>query len=485
MRIAHLSAEVSPFAKTGGLGDVAGALPKYQAALGHDVQVYMPLYRQVWATLAKLGQTPTVATEPFRVQVGPRIYEVGVLRTTLPDSDVPLFLIGSNELFDRPQLYSLDYHGEDDGIVRYSVFVRACLAVMERLWLTPDIINAHDWHASLAPMALRWDEPRNWVFDKTASVLTIHNLAYQGYYPRSSFAYLGLPSNAYPGVDFGGATNMIKGGIVAADLITTVSPTFGREIMSPRGGFGLDGILRSRASSFVGILNGIDTAVWNPSEDRKIAVNYDVDTIEKKRENRRALLKRIGMDPDDSGFVVGAIGRLTDQKGYDLFFPAVPNMLQQGVRFVVLGSGETQLENQIHYFSHHAQTRFWGYVGFEENLAHLIEAGVDAFLMPSRFEPCGLNQMYSLAYGTPPIVHRVGGLADTVIGYDGWNRERATGFTFGEPSPIALRDTVMWARQCYHDPKLWTQIATNGMRQDFSWWRSAERYIDAYEHVRK
>jgi starch synthase len=485
MRIAHLSAEVSPFAKTGGLGDVVGALPKYQRALGHDVSVWTPLYRDTWKALNKLGVQPEVATEPFRVALGDAVFQVGVLRTTLPESDVPIFFIGQNELFDRPNIYSPNFHGEDDGIIRYSLFVRATLAAMEKMWLAPEILNAHDWHSALAPMALRFDQPRNWVFDKTATVLTIHNLAYQGIYSPRSFAYTGLPWGAFNVAEFDGVTNLMKGGLVSADVITTVSPHFAHEITTRSGGFGLDGIVRMRSRELVGILNGIDSEVWNPARDTRIHTQYDIQTIERKRENRRALLSRIGMDPDDSGFVVGSIGRLTGQKGYDLLFPALWDLLNNGVRFVFLGSGEDQLENQIHHFSHHARGRFWGFVGFQEDLAHVIEAGVDAFLMPSKFEPCGLNQMYSLAYGTPPIVRRVGGLYDTVIPYDGGNREWATGFGFDAADPAALRNTVLWAQQCYRDPHLWTQIARNGMKRDFSWWRSAEKYIDVYQRVKR
>lgn len=485
MRIAHLSAEVSPFAKTGGLGDVVGALPKYQAALGHDVAVWSPLYRESWTTMRRLGIEPEVATAPFRIEVGSRRFEVGVLRTTLPGSNVPLFLIGQNELFDRPNIYSPDIHGEDDGIIRYSLFVRAALKAMDQMWLAPEILNAHDWHTALAPMALRWDQPRNWVFDKTATVLTIHNLAYQGIYSRGAFQYTNLPWSVFNGVEFDGATNLMKGGLVAADVITTVSPHFAAEISSPGGGFGLDPIVRMRSRELVGILNGIDTEVWNPAKDSRIAVQYDIEHIERKRENRRALLTRIGMDPDDDNFVVGSVGRLTGQKGYDLLFAALPDLLNHGIRVVFLGSGERELENQIHHFSYHARGRFWGFVGFQEDLAHVIEAGVDAFVMPSRFEPCGLNQMYSLAYGTPPIVRRVGGLYDTVVPYDGSNREWATGFGFDSGDPAALRNTILWTQQCYRDPWLWTQIARNGMKRDFSWWRSAEKYIAVYERVKR
>jgi len=461
MRIAHLSAEVTPFAKSGGLGDVVGSLPKAQAALGHDVSVWMPLYRQVREKL----HDAEVVTE-------------GIVRTYLPGSGVPLFLVPADHYFDRKQIYSPGPSGEDDGIVRYSYFVRAVFAAMHKLWNAPEIVHAHDWHTALAPMSIAWN--REWIFNDTKTVLTIHNLAYQGIYPPSMFGALGLPDSAFPQVEFDGVINLMKGGIIAADVITAVSPTFAREITTKSGGFGLDPILRMRSDRLIGIVNGIDPLTWNPATDRRIARNYDPSSIEGKLENRRALLDSVGMDANDRGFVVGVIGRLTQQKGFDLLFPTLGDLIGAGIRFVMLGSGDPAFERLMHEYS---GGRFWEYVGFEEDLAHRIEDGADAFLMPSRFEPCGLNQLYSLAYGTPPIVRRTGGLADTVLGYDGTNLAHATGFTFDDATPSALRDTVLWAQRCYHDPVLWTQIALNGMKQDWSWKHSAEMYCEVYRRA--
>jgi len=396
---------------------------------------------------------------------------------------VPLYLIGSDAHFNRPQIYSPDIFGSDDGLIRYTIFVRAVFEAMKRLWKVPDILHAHDWHTTLAPMILAWDQNKDWPFNSTRSVLTIHNMAYQGWSSTSQFPLLQLPPETLPLIQSGGALNLMKGGLLSANLITAVSPTFAHEITTPDGAFGLDGVLRSRSQDLVGILNGIDPKVWNPRVDSRIPRNYDLDSVGLKRENRAALLKFAGMDPSDGGMVIGIVGRLTEQKGYDLLFPVLWELIGQGVRFVFLGSGENHLEQSIRYFSHDARGRFWGYVGFQEDLAHLIEAGADAFLMPSRFEPCGLNQMYSLAYGTPPIVRRVGGLADTVVGYNGWNRDAATGFTFDAATPQALRDTVLWARTCYANPRLWTNLVANGMRQDFSWTRSAMQYLEAYRRL--
>lgn len=485
MRIAHLSAEVSPFAKTGGLGDVAAALPAAHAEMGHEVSVWMPLYREVRATLAKRGVVAEPAGEPFRIDLGFVSHQVALFKTTLAGSSVPLFLIASAPHFDRDAIYSAGPGGRDDGLIRYAVFVRAALEGMRRLHWVPDILHAHDWHGALGPMALAWDEPRDWHFAKTASVLTLHNAAHQGRYSRELFVHLGLP----PGVlseaalGFEGGINLMKGGVLAADAVTAVSPSFAREITTPQGGFGLDAVLRHRTRDLYGIVNGIDPKVWNPSVDSKIPARYDREHLSGKLLCRRALLERAGMDPDDRGLVIGIVGRLSSQKGYDLLFPVLDELLADGIRFAFLGSGEDQLEAQVHAFSRARQGRFWGYVGFSDELAHLIEAGSDAFLMPSRFEPCGLNQLYSLAYGTPPIVRRTGGLADTVVGYGGNNAASATGFAFDAAEPAALRETVRWAHEAYRNPLLWTRLMRNGMARDFSWRNSARRYLRAYTHA--
>ena len=483
MRIAHLSAEVAPFAKTGGLGDVVGALPVAQAELGHEVAVWMPLYAKARAELRKRGAVLEWVTEPLHLDIGYRHYEVGVLRTFIPGSLVPVYLL-AHELFERPGIYDASPEGYDDGIVRYSVFVRAALLAMKRLQLVPDVLNAHDWHMAPAPMILAWE--RDWVFDRTVTVLTVHNLAYQGMYGPEAFVHLGLPRPTFSGwgCAWKGAVNLLKGGLLAAHGITAVSPTFAREMMTMDGGFGLDPVLRYRADDLAGIVNGIDPKVWNPSVDRRIPARYDREHLAGKALCRRVLLEKAGMNPDDKGFVVGVVGRLTSQKGYDLLFPALPDLLNDGTRVVFLGSGEENLEAQMHGFSHRAAGRFWGFVGFNEDLAHLIEAGSDAFLMPSRFEPCGLNQLYSLAYGTLPIVRKVGGLADTVVGFDGRNEAAATGFTFDAPEPVALRETVRWAARCFRNPGQWNRLMMNGMAQDYSWARSAGSYLEVYRRLR-
>ena len=481
MRIAHLAAEVAPFAKTGGLGDVAGALPKAQAAHGHEVAVWMPLYRRVWEWFEKEKQRPEQALDPFAIDLGFRRWGVGILRTTLPGSTVPLYLIGNDSLFDRASIYGSGPDGRDDGLVRYAVFVRAALEGMRRLQLVPDILHAHDWHACLAPMALRWDAPADWHFGKTKTVLTIHNGAYQGRYGHDQFVSLGLPAQAAPGLDWFGALNLLKGGIVAADAITTVSPGYAREMLWGKEGFGLEPVLRSRRTEFLGLLNGIDETVWDPATDRKIPSPYSLSELAPKLGNRQAMLAGAGMDGNDDSILIGCVGRLVKQKGWDLLYEALPTLLHDGIRFVMLGSGEGPMEDQIRHWTQRAPGRFWGKVGYDDSLAHLIEAGADAFLMPSRFEPCGLNQMYSMAYGTPPIVRRTGGLADTVIGFDGSNQGVATGFVFEEADAGALVGAVRRAARAYRRSAIWTRIARNGMGHDWSWTKAATRYLAVYE----
>lgn len=483
MFVAHLSAEVSPFAKSGGLGDVVGALPKAQADLGARVHVFMPYYAEARTWLQRKGIQPEWVMDPIELDLGFRRWQTGVLRVYLPGSKVPVFLVGCDPLFDRPHIYSPSYDGRDDGLLRYSVFVRAAMEAMRRMGTPPDVLHAHDWHTAPALMGLAWDHPKDGFFARTATVLTIHNLAYQGMYAQDTFVNLGIPERSRGGATWAGAINLMKGGIISADRVTAVSPTFANEIRSHDGGFGLDGVLRGRGNAVMGILNGIDTLEWNPQTDRKIPFNYDAENLSGKLENRRALLALAGMDKDDRGMVLGVVSRLTHQKGLDLLFPVLGQLLAEGVRVVCLGSGEGDLEDQLARFAYGAPGRFWAYVGFSDELAHLIEAGADAFLMPSRFEPCGLSQLYSLAYGTVPVVRRVGGLADTVRGYHGDNAAHANGFTFDEASPRAVRDTVRWAHRCYKDPWLWTRLVRNGMAEDHSWTRSAEKYLGVYRSI--
>jgi starch synthase len=487
LRISHLSAECVPFAKTGGLGDVAGSLPKALAARGHDVDVWMPFHLDAARWYRRRNDWPAVAVEPFDVSILGRTYRVGLLQGTLPGSPVPVYFVAQDTLFHRPQIYAPNELGQDDGLWRFSLFVRAAVEGMKRLGRRPQLVHAHDWHPALAPMLGAWSNWRDRFWDDVASVLTIHNISYQGVYDPDLFPALGLPDDVWTGgqLEFGGALNLMKGAIVAADMITAVSPTYADEIRTPAGGLGLDGILRSRSDRMLGILNGVDTDEWNPSKDRHIVAHYSAASLVGKAECRQDLCRAAGFEPGDPAMILGAIGRLTDQKGFDLLLEAAPELIRRGVRIAMLGSGEPALEGAMRLLEDHGPGRFRAFIGYDEALAHRIEAGADAFVMPSRFEPCGLNQMYSLAYGTPPIVRRTGGLADSVVPFDGENLDRATGFSFEDASPHALGAAVLHAQRVFFHRPTWGKIVQNGMAADFSWARSAEKYEAVYYRARE
>ncbi len=481
MNIAHLAAEVRPFARTGGLGEVIGALPIIQASLGHHVSVWAPLYQQVRREAEHLGIPLEWTIEPFSIELGYQTHNIGLLQSKLPGSNVSIYFVGADPFFDRPAIYSPDSYGRDDGLFRFAVFVRAALKAIPMLAPAPDIIHAHDWHTALAPMALAWDQPANPYYKDAVSVFTIHNLAFQGIYEQNQYLYLGLPIDKLAASSWREHINLLKGAAIAADALTTVSPSYAREITSHPWGFDLESVFRSRSDRLVGIINGVDRNEWNPSKDPRIPCHYGLENPSEKSHCRRALLTMAGMDPDDSGLVIGLVGRLTEQKGYDLVFPVLQELISQGFRFVLLGTGEPEFERQVRAYSHSARTKFWGYVGFEDTLAHWIEAGCDAFLMPSRFEPCGLSQLYSLAYGSLPIVNRVGGLRDTVEPFTGANVLTATGFELKSPTPSGLLETLNLVKVCFQNKLLWNQLVHNGMKKDFSWQRSAKEYLSLYQ----
>ncbi len=487
MRVTHLAAECVPFAKTGGLGDVVGALPKAQRERGHDVEVFLPFHLTAAEWYRRRLTWPDQALAPFEVSILGRPYTVGLLRGTLPGSDVPVWFVAHDPLFHRTRIYAPDESGRDDGLWRFTLFVRAAIEAMRRMGRRPQILHTHDWHPALAVMLGAWSSWRDRWFDDVASVLTIHNVAYQGVYGPGEFRDLGLPPEAWTGggIVFRGDVNLLKGAVVAADMITAVSPTYAWEITTREGGMGLDGVLRSRGDRLVGILNGIDTDVWDPARDAAIAANYSVADLSGKAACRRELCRTAGLDPEDAGMIVGSVGRLTDQKGFDLTMGAAPELIRRGIRFVLLGTGEPQLEHAMRLLAAHHPGRAATFVGYSEELAHRIEAGADAYLMPSRFEPCGLNQMYASAYGTPPIVRRTGGLADSVTGYDGANLDRATGFVFEHASSHAVAAEVLRAQSAFFRPAVWARLVKNGMERDYSWNRSAAEYDAVYRRARE
>jgi len=474
-KVLFVASEAHPLIKTGGLADVCGSLPPALRSLGVDVRLLLPAY---FDALHVAGTLRAVAQIPI-----PRIgAKATLLQGRLPGTQVPLWLVDYPPAFGRAGHPYLAADGRPwyDNAARFALLAEVAVALARGqagiAW-HPDVVHCHDWQTGLVPALLATTAPR------PATVFTIHNLAYQGIFPAAMLGALGLPPVLWSidALEFHGSLSFIKGGIAFADRVNTVSPTYAREIQTPALGSGLDGLLRARGDRLSGILNGIDVRAWNPGRDRFIAHPYTAKRYRDKTANKIALQKEFGL-PRAGVPLFGLVGRLVEQKGIDLVLDAWPNLLDEPVQLVALGTGERTYESALAQLAARYPDRVAAKIGYDEALAHRIEAGADVFLMPSRFEPCGLNQMYSLRYGTLPIVRRVGGLADTVVDASASARAAgaATGFAFDAPTPDALHRTVQRAMALYRDPRAWQQVAVNGMRQDFSWERSADAYTALY-----
>lgn len=485
MRIVFATAEVSPIAKTGGLGDVCGSLPKALAKLGHEVVVFMPFYRQArhWfdthdADVHQTMQTVTIGWDDWSA-------EATFLRAKLPGTDIPLVLVANDHFFERDHIYERDADGVDDFLLRYTFFSRAVIRGCEMLDLAPDILHCHDWHTALLPAYLDSGLRREKHFVATRSVYTIHNLNYQGVAAGDAFSLTGLHSRYWSqdAVEHWGQVNPMKAGILLADQVTTVSPTYAREIQTSEHGAGLDGVLRHIAPKFTGILNGIDVDEWNPATDPLLPATYDAGDLRGKTKNKRALLKEAGLQYSARTPLFGAVSRLVDQKGFQLLVPVLARLLHAGAQVVILGSGESWLEDALTRLAaeHPERLRVW--IGFDNALAHRIYAGSDMLLMPSLYEPCGLNQMYALRYGTVPVVRLTGGLVDTVTPFDGTNLDLATGFGFASADPVDLYQAAWIGLLHYRDKHVWKRLIENGMQHDFSWDRSAREYEAVYRRA--
>jgi starch synthase len=484
MQILFASAEVAPFAKTGGLGDVCGSLPKFLPPFGHQVHVFCPFYREVRSWCERHGVT---LERRGRLHIGDRSGpgHFDIFRTVLPGSEVAVWFVANEHYFDRGGLYWGRDDGFDDNLERYAFFCRAIVAAAEYLELTFDIVHAHDWQAALLPIYLDAGLRRSRSFDGAASVYTIHNLNYQGRYGIDRFPALELPPDymGHRALEYYGDLVLMKGGIVFADRITTVSPTYAAEIQTPAFGAGFDGLLRGSSHKLIGILNGIDPIEWNPSSDSLIAAPFSASEISGKNACKKALRKEAELEALPRTPLLCAISRLVEQKGFDLFIPLIPKLVRAGWQIAILGTGEYDLEQQLQAVSeaHPGAVAVW--TRFDPALAHRIIAGSDATVMPSRYEPCGLNQMYALRYGTIPIVRSTGGLADSVEGWDGSNPRSATGFSFTLPVSEALDQALLVARMAFRDRTLWSGIQRRGMKRDFSWQASASEYDRLYRSL--
>jgi starch synthase len=479
MKILFASSEAHPLIKTGGLADVSGSLPRAILNLRHDIRLIIPGYQQVLKQAARLALATHLELDGVNTPVR-------ILSGRLPGSRVIFYLVDSPAHFDRPGNPYTTASGSEwpDNAQRFSIFCRAVEAIAVNaagLNWQPDIVHCNDWQTGLVPAMLR-ERKR-----APASVFTIHNLAYQGLFNRKTFHSLGLPARwwSMDAMEFHDRLSFIKGGLVYADWLTTVSPTYAREIRTPEFGYGLEGLLDGRKETLTGILNGVDYNIWNPGSDPLIPVQYNRRSLFQKIGNKHALQERLGLPRLDSTPLLGTISRLVEQKGIDLILAIVPELVKQGVQLVILGSGEASLETALRKASIQYPGQVGVAIGYDEPLAHQIEAGADMFLMPSRFEPCGLNQIYSLHYGTVPVVRSTGGLADSVVDTTPQTLAAgsATGFCFEKPSAAALHAAVERALNHYREPDTWQQIMDTGMQQDFSWKRSAKGYIELYEKV--
>jgi starch synthase len=485
MKLLFATAEVSPIAKTGGLGDVCGSLPKALQALGHDIVIFMPFYRQARDWFARNGVEPEQVVAPTQITWANWSAEATVWRAVLPGTEIPLYLIANDFFFNRDQIYSLRFDGYDDGVERYTFFCRAIVHACEILGLSFDLVHAHDWHTALLPLYLHSGLRGSSPFSSARSVYTIHNLNYQGIAGGDRFAVTGLHSRYFApdGLEHFGQINLMKGGIITADQVTTVSPTYAREIQTPAHGAGLDGVLRSLSFKLTGILNGIDADEWDPSTDPHIASYFERGRLNGKNLSKRALLRTLKLRYKPKTPLIAFISRLVDQKGVHLFAATLVQMLRAGAQAVILGSGEPRYEDALAAIAAQHPESCRAQIGFDPVLAHQIYAGADVLLVPSVYEPCGLSQMYALRYGAVPVVRMTGGLADTVIPYDGTNLDAANGFGFFALDAGDFYAATWIAMLNYREPKTWRALQDNGMGADFSWPRSAEQYDFVYRRA--
>ena len=474
-RILFATSEVHPLIKTGGLADVSASLPAALQEMGEDVRLLIPGYSQV---LDGLNAKKTVAK--FSVFSGQP--EVRLLSAKMPHTNVPVYVLDAPQYFCRvagPYHYHL---GGDwpDNPMRFGMLskVAALLGSAD----TPvnwqaELVHCNDWQTGLAPAYLRLDTRPH-----AQTVMTVHNIAFQGNFDRDWLKPLHLPQHVFDmhGVEFHGSLSFLKAGLHYADRIVTVSPTYAHEIQATEMGYGMQGLLTARSADVSGILNGIDESEWDPATDKHLEVRYDERDLSLKTRGKLALQKRLGLEVNEHAPLLGVVSRLTYQKGLDLLIECLPTLLESGAQLVVLGSGEAELERRYQQLALRYGSRVSVIIGFDETLSHQIMAGADIFLMPSRFEPCGLNQMYGMRYGTPPVVRRTGGLADSVTSA---SLESGTGFVFDEANSSALQQTIRWAIECYRDPRMFRRIQLNGMRRDLGWRHSAQLYLDLYNAI--
>ncbi|HEU5079355.1 MAG TPA: glycogen synthase GlgA [Opitutaceae bacterium] len=479
MKIVHAASELFPYVKTGGLADAVGSLAGTLAEHGHEVAVFLPGYR---AVLDHKDAAKAERIYKLKIEMGD-VFMSGDVRVFSPKTNLKIFLICREEFFDRKGLYGNGERDYEDNHQRYIFFCKGIVETLRLSEMNADVVHCHDWQTALLPLLLRYSERRNNVTLAMKTVFTIHNIAFQGLFPMRSFYRTNLPADlmSIDGLEYYGQMSFMKGGILFADRVTTVSPQYAQEIQTPEFGCGLDGVVSSRAEDLVGLLNGIDNAVWNPVSDEHLPARFSPGNMAGKAVCRAELLKRLGLQPTDTAPVFGMVCRFTEQKGIQLVLANADFFLKNDCRLAILGTGDRRLERAVADLAAAHPHKIGLAARLDETMSHLVEAGSDFFLMPSLFEPCGLNQMYSQAYGTIPLVSHVGGLVDTVIDFVK-HPEDGTGIAFS-PTASGLRDGLERAMALYADKKQFAAVQLRGMQKDFSWKKAALGYEYMYEHM--
>jgi starch synthase len=477
MKILFVASEGLPYSKTGGLADVVEALPKALRAMGHDVAVLLPRYRG--------NKIHSMLISSVTIAFGDRL-RFPAIAEAQPVDGVRYFFVDDPPFFDRPELYGDKSGDYPDNAERYAEFSRVAIEFIKRVWL-PDIVHCHDWQSALVPVLLRTQHTEDRAVRSLPVVFTIHNLAYQGVFDASVLPGIGLPAALFSvdGLEFFGKVNFLKGALIYADYLTTVSRRYAKEIQTAEYGCGLEGVIRNRGDRLVGILNGVDYTTWNPETDKLIAQNYSAENLAGKKACKADLLASFHLPEGDLGRpVIGIVSRFADQKGFDLIAETSDELMRENLALAVLGSGHPEYERFFRQLAEKYPERVGVKIGYDNALAHKIEAGADMFLMPSRYEPCGLNQIYSLRYGTVPIVRATGGLDDTIQNFVP-KTQQGTGFKFEEYNGVALLQCVRTALGTYDDAKAWQAVQANGMAKDFSWKASAASYVTLYEAAKR
>ncbi|MCX8094548.1 MAG: glycogen synthase GlgA [Candidatus Goldbacteria bacterium] len=475
LKILIVASEVVPFAKTGGLADVTGALPKAFKKLGHDVRVVLPKYK-------------CISDEKFNIiDTGKRVVvdialvkHIGVIKQSFfPGTEIPVYFIDNDEFFNRDELYRTPYGEYWDNAERFIFFSRAVIEMLKEIDFIPDVVHCNDWHTGLIPVYLKTIYKN--IGDNIATIYSIHNIAYQGYTDKEKLSHAGLPWELWTmdKLEFYGGINFMKGGIVFSDIINTVSENYKKETETPEFGYNLDGVLRCRNSDYFGVINGVDYEIWDPAIDKYIDVNFDIKTIHLKNEMKKILLQEIGLKYFENVPLFCMVSRLDAQKGIDFIVSIMDEMLKMNLQFVILGTGDKWYHDILYDFKNKYPEKFSIHFKFDNILAHKIYAGADIFLMPSYFEPCGLGQLIALKYGTVPIVRAIGGLKDTIKQFN-FRTKQGNGFLFYGNNPMDLLQVIRIAVDTYKNKSVWMKLIENGMKENFSWEHSAQEYVKLY-----